>query len=89
MDDPLNWCSLLLAAASAPPAGPHVGTSFGLEEDLLWPPVWRCTAFVTNPVAEGRNGVPPGRAQRALPGGTDSHPSLAGYYGPMVCYVGV
>ena len=39
-----------------------------LEEDFLWPPVWRCTAFVTNPVAEGRNGIPPGRAQWPLPG---------------------
>ena len=39
-----------------------------LEEDLLWPPVWRCTTFVTNPMTEGRNGVPPGRAQWPLPG---------------------
>ena len=39
-----------------------------LEEDFLWLPAWRCTAFVTNPVAEGRNGIPPGRAQWPLPG---------------------
>ncbi len=29
----------------------------------LWPPVWRFTALVTNPVDEGRGGIPPGRAQ--------------------------
>ena len=34
----------------------------------MWPPVWRCTALVTNPVDEGRNGIPPGRAQWPLLG---------------------
>ena len=50
------------------PWGPVEVPLAALEEDFLWPPVWRCTAFVTNLVAEGRNGIPPGRAQWPLPG---------------------
>ena len=41
-----------------------------LEEDFLWPPVWRCTASVTSPRGRG-----PQRHPQAGPGESISHPS--------------
>ena len=57
--DPLKWCSLLLAAASAPPAGPHGGTSFGLRRGPPVAPSVEVHCLCDKPCGRGPQRRPP------------------------------